>query len=89
MYYWAGLKRPKKELSRGYRAQQINAGRFQPRENFNEDSLNQLTESIKKHGVLSPIIVRESSADKFEIIAEKEGLGGNPKCWPRNHTLFN
>lgn len=48
---------------------QINAGRFQPREIFNEESLQELTDSIKKHGVISPILVRELGLNKFEVIA--------------------
>ena len=48
---------------------QINAGRFQPREIFNEESLQELTDSIKKHGVISPILVREFGLNKYEVIA--------------------
>jgi ParB family chromosome partitioning protein len=48
---------------------QINAGRFQPREVFNEESLQELTDSIKKHGVISPILVRELGLNKYEVIA--------------------
>ena len=54
--------------------EQINAGRFQPRENFNEESLNELTKSIKKHGVLSPILVRELGLNKYEVIAGERRL---------------
>ena len=42
--------------------------RFQPRIKFNEDSLNELSESIKKYGVIEPIVVRPIG-DKYEIIA--------------------
>lgn len=42
--------------------------RFQPRIKFNEDSINELSESIKEHGVIQPIVVR-SMGDKYEIIA--------------------
>ena len=48
---------------------QINAGRFQPREIFNKESLQELTDSIKKHGVISPILVRELGLNKYEVIA--------------------
>tara|TARA_B100000035_G_scaffold302667_1_gene300501 strand:+ start:444 stop:1289 length:846 start_codon:yes stop_codon:yes gene_type:complete len=45
--------------------------KFQPRKNFDEDSLEDLTNSIKERGVIQPIIVRKSNQDntKFEIIA--------------------
>lgn len=42
--------------------------RFQPREVFNEEALKELSESIKEHGVIQPIIVRKLG-DKYEIIA--------------------
>ena len=42
--------------------------RFQPREIFDEESLEKLADSIKNHGVIEPIIVRPVS-NKFEIIA--------------------
>ncbi len=41
----------------------------QPRKYFNEDKITQLSESIKKHGVLQPIIVSEKSNGKYKIIA--------------------
>ena len=45
--------------------------RFQPRKIFDENKLNELTNSIKERGVLQPIIVRKHYKDdgKFEIIA--------------------
>jgi len=49
----------------------LKANKFQPRKNFDEESLNELTSSIKERGILQPIIVRRSIEDqsKFEIIA--------------------
>ena len=45
--------------------------KYQPRKNFNEDSLKDLTNSIKERGIIQPIIVRKLSNEnlKFEIIA--------------------
>jgi ParB family chromosome partitioning protein len=50
---------------------EIVPNKFQPRKNFDEESLNDLTNSIKERGVIQPIIVRKSDFDnsKFEIIA--------------------
>lgn len=42
--------------------------RFQPRIAFDEKAIMELTESIKEHGVIQPIVVRRV-ADKYEIIA--------------------
>jgi ParB family chromosome partitioning protein len=45
--------------------------KFQPRKIFNEEDLQDLTNSIKERGIIQPIIVRKSSSDKskHEIIA--------------------
>jgi ParB family chromosome partitioning protein len=47
------------------------SSKFQPRKIFDEDSLQDLTSSIKERGIIQPIIVRKSSDDssKYEIIA--------------------
>ena len=41
----------------------------QPRKYFDEESLNQLAESIKQHGLIQPIIVREVGGGFYQIIA--------------------
>jgi ParB family chromosome partitioning protein len=45
--------------------------KYQPRKIFDEDNLNELTNSIRERGILQPIIVRKSNDEKskFEIIA--------------------
>ena len=45
--------------------------RYQPRKNFDEGSLEELSNSIKERGVIQPIIVRKSKLEntKYEIIA--------------------
>jgi len=50
---------------------ELSPNKFQPRKNFDEESLNELTNSIKERGVIQPIIVRKSSDNKtkFEIVA--------------------
>ena len=50
---------------------EIVPNKFQPRKNFDEENLEDLTNSIKERGVIQPIIVRKSNTDnsKFEIIA--------------------
>ena len=47
------------------------SNKFQPRKIFDEENLQDLTNSIKKRGIIQPIIVRKSSDDssKYEIIA--------------------
>jgi len=45
--------------------------KYQPRKNFDEENLEDLSNSIKERGVIQPIIVRKSNSDnsKHEIIA--------------------
>ena len=45
--------------------------KYQPRKNFEEENLEDLTNSIKERGVIQPIIVRPSNTEssKYEIIA--------------------
>ena len=47
------------------------SNKFQPRKIFNEDNLQDLTNSIKERGIIQPIIVRKSAEHnfKYEIIA--------------------
>ena len=49
----------------------INRNKLQPRKNFDKESLEELTSSIKKRGVIQPIVVRpnKSIEGKYEIIA--------------------
>ncbi len=49
----------------------LKSNKFQPRKLFEEDSLQNLTNSIKERGIIQPIIVRKSSDEnfKYEIIA--------------------
>ena len=41
----------------------------QPRKNFNEDALNELTDSIREHGVIQPIVVSALDEGFFQLIA--------------------
>ncbi len=48
---------------------QLQRGRYQPRTDFDPESLQELAESIKAQGVIQPLIVRKTGDNKFEIIA--------------------
>jgi ParB family chromosome partitioning protein len=52
----------------------IKPGRFQPRSNFDNKKLEELTASIKNQGVLSPILVRELGLNEYEVIAGERRL---------------
>lgn len=47
----------------------IRSNPYQPRKTFDETSLSELSDSIRKQGVFQPIIVRQSKVSGYEIIA--------------------
>lgn len=47
----------------------IQRGKYQPRTDMHEEALEELANSIKKQGIMQPIVIRPISADKYEIIA--------------------
>ncbi len=50
--------------------EQLIQGKYQPRTQFNEQALSELAESIRRNGVMQPIIVRPTSqSSRYEIIA--------------------
>ncbi len=52
----------------------ITANPHQPRQIFQEDSIAELAESIRIHGLLSPLLVRRVGAGQFELIAGERRL---------------
>jgi len=48
---------------------EIEANPFQPRLEFEEGALEELTDSIKTHGIIQPITVRKIGNGKYEIIS--------------------
>lgn len=50
------------------RLEDIIPNRFQPRLAFDEDGLKELSESIKQHGIIQPLVLRKLG-NKYEIIA--------------------
>lgn len=49
----------------------VNPDPMQPRKTFDEKLLEQLSESIEKHGVLQPITVRKSKKDYIIVMGER------------------
>lgn len=47
---------------------------YQPRKEFNQKSLEELSQSIKSYGVIQPISVREIREDSYELIAGERRL---------------
>lgn len=48
---------------------QIDVNPFQPRSEFDKQALEELTESIKIHGIIQPITVRKLGYDKYQLIS--------------------
>jgi ParB family transcriptional regulator, chromosome partitioning protein len=48
---------------------QLQPGKYQPRTQMDQDSLQQLSDSIRAQGIMQPILVRPVAPEKFEIIA--------------------
>ena len=47
----------------------LQPGKYQPRKTFDDQPLADLAASIKEQGVLSPILVRPTGPDRYEIVA--------------------
>lgn len=56
------------EEVRSIKLEQIRPSPFQPRVDFDDQSLQELTQSIKEKGVIQPILVRRAG-DSYELIA--------------------
>ena len=52
----------------------IQPNRFQPRREFDEAALEELRESIARHGILQPLSVRAIGGGKYELIAGERRL---------------
>ncbi|HWY38435.1 MAG TPA: ParB/RepB/Spo0J family partition protein [Bacteroidia bacterium] len=48
---------------------QIQTNPFQPRTHFDKDALNELSESIRQHGIIQPITVRKMGYDNYQLIS--------------------
>lgn len=51
------------------RLTEIEPNRNQPRTNFDEEALAELADSIAKHGLIQPIVVRPTSSGTYQIVA--------------------
>lgn len=47
----------------------LQAGRYQPRQDFNKTALTELAQSIATQGLIEPLIVREIAKERYELIA--------------------
>jgi ParB family chromosome partitioning protein len=54
---------------RTLKVEQLQPGKYQPRTQMDQESLQQLADSIRAQGIMQPILVRPVAPEKFEIIA--------------------
>jgi ParB family chromosome partitioning protein len=56
------------------RISQIETNPFQPRTVFHETELNELADSIRQHGIVQPITIRKTGADRYQLISGERRL---------------
>lgn len=54
--------------------EKIIANQYQPRKHFDEDTLQELSQSIKNYGIIQPLSVRKISNDNYELVAGERRL---------------
>jgi ParB family chromosome partitioning protein len=64
----------KVEANKDIAIDSVDANPFQPRTNFDEQSLEELASSIKKLGVIQPLTVRETGNGRYQLIAGERRL---------------
>src|SRR6266496_1579518 len=64
-----GEEGPGPERQATLRVEQLQRGRYQPRTRMDENSLQELAASIRKQGLMQPILVRPIERERYEIIA--------------------
>jgi ParB family chromosome partitioning protein len=52
----------------------IDLNPFQPRRTFDTDELSSLTESIRSHGILQPLVVRVTKEGRYQLVAGERRL---------------
>ena len=75
-FIWRSSKRRKKRNIPNNTSIKVNIGdlspnKFQPRVHFDPNKMEELSNSIKKNGIIQPIAVREDKVDpgRYEIVA--------------------
>jgi ParB family chromosome partitioning protein len=54
--------------------EKIVANQYQPRKHFDEETLDELSQSIKNYGIIQPLSVRKIDIDKYELVAGERRL---------------
>ena len=68
--------------------EKIETNPFQPSTDFDETSLNELTESIKNQGVIQPVTVRKMGYDKYQLISGERRLRASKMAGLKTIPVF-
>lgn len=66
----------------------IETNPFQPRTDFDETALNELSESIKNQGVIQPVTVRKMGYDKYQLISGERRLRASKMAGLKKIPVF-
>src|SRR6056300_1975431 len=67
----------------------IHESSSQARTEFNDSKLSELADSIRKNGILQPLIAQEISTNKYELIAGERRLRASKIANLKKNTLPN
>ena len=67
---------------------EIETNPFQPRKHFDENSLKELAESIKVHGIIQPLTVRRLSQNRFQLISGERRLQASKQAGLKSVPAF-
>lgn len=68
--------------------EKIETNPFQPRTDFDETALNELSESIKNQGVIQPVTVRKMGYDKYQLISGERRLRASKMAGLKKIPVF-
>ncbi|GMU43533.1 MAG: ParB/RepB/Spo0J family partition protein [Xanthomonadales bacterium] len=60
---------PSRDAPNALPIEQLQPGKYQPRTGMDADKLAELAESIRRHGVVQPVVVRRIGPSRYEIVA--------------------
>ena len=57
------------QIKKTLRTSELEPNRSQPRKSFSEEAITALADSIREHGMIQPILVRQMRTDMYQIVA--------------------
>lgn len=69
--FFANMEPEQEEIVREVSLKELRPNPYQPRKSFDQDSINELKDSILEHGILQPIIARKSIKGYEIVVGER------------------